>query len=558
MQRLLGTASAPSLPRLVPLHGPPGGTPAVPRRDSLVTPPRKFKDTQARADAEWDAAAQERRRAGAKPRKRRERKLPPVEVARSRSGKDPSDPALDLDDGASDAESLGRRRSSSLSSLFAWMRGGERLKKGHPCVEMSMQASEEDRSPDRLPDVANGFDTLGEFVHFHRERQAASSSPSSCSSGLPPLPGASGSSPTSDRGGTLAHAASPADVAAQLHEAVRCQDLRKVKHLLGCGVAFPVDAVNADGETAAVCAAHAGSAEIVAALLDAGADPLARDSHPEFFGDGVWPDERRPTVCKAKRPAGALSGKTVVYHLRLAGCFDEVLKRIFPMTRVKLVRAISSAIQTFHNNSAIIFAMQQGYARLAALLLDHSMVHGSSRPAESRGAAQAPFWSEATRTGSTGVRERAGALLVACTHRQWRCAEVVLGAGVPAPSLDITRDPSGRTALHLAAAAGQRQTIQLLVRARASLTIFSGYGRQPLHDACAAGHLSAARVLVEGGADPRVPVRAGNEGIPWKSCDVGKTALELAETRGYKELSSFLSTCVRRPDLPASSDGRAP
>jgi len=268
----------------------------------------------------------------------------------------------------------------------------------------------------------------------------------------------------------------PEEAAAQLHEAVQSKDLRKIRRLLGSGLDFSVDTPNEDGETAAVCAARSGDAEIVAALLDARADPLARDTHPEFFGDGIWPNERKPQVCKAKRPVGALAGKTVVYHLRLTKCFDKVLKRVFPMTRIAMMRAISAALQSFHNNPALIVAVQQGHSRLAAILLEHSTALGPSTATDSKAAPQPSYWTSATKSGSTGVKERAAALLVACTHRQWRCAEVVLEAGVAAPSLDITRDPSGRTAMHLAAAAGERTTVQLLLKAGASPAIFSCYG----------------------------------------------------------------------------------
>lgn len=303
-----------------------------------------------------------------------------------------------------------------------------------------------------------------------------------------------------------------------------------------------------------MCAARSGDAEIVAALLDARADPLARDTHPEFFGDGIWPNERKPQVCKAKRPVGALAGKTVVYHLRLTKCFDKVLKRVFPMTRIAMMRAISAALQSFHNNPALIVAVQQGHSRLAAILLEHSTALGPSTATDSKAAPQPSYWTSATKSGSTGVKERAAALLVACTHRQWRCAEVVLEAGVAAPSLDITRDPSGRTAMHLAAAAGERTTVQLLLKAGASPAIFSCYGRQPLHDACVAGHLSVVRVLIEGKADPSAKAREGNDGFPWGRNDVGKAPLELAEARGHTQLSAYLSTCHKRSDLLASGD----
>mmetsp|Transcript_78876 Transcript_78876/g.218191 ORF Transcript_78876/g.218191 Transcript_78876/m.218191 type:complete len:585 (+) Transcript_78876:47-1801(+) len=584
MRRLLGSASAPLLPPLAPSHGAGGGTPAVADRASLRTPPSRFVAAKSPADAEWEAAAYARRKIGSKPRKRRPRRrsLPAIREKSSKATEEESGDARSCaDDGSdssgSDSERLPPvRRSSSLSSMLSWMRHsmsggtgsnptGERCERNQSILNVHKVSRRRSASEDRqipMPEIAPGFASVGDFVQHHRGAQerhdvqtaeecssqpssarSASSRSASKSPALPPIAG------TPQAESDDAQAESPNALACEFHEAVRCNDIVRVRRILASGLDFPVDTVNDDGDTAALAAARAGRGELCAALLDGKADPLARDAAPESFGDGVWPNERRCPARRTRPPAmpGAKRGMTVVYHLRQRKCFDKVLECVFPMTRVSLVRAISSAIQAYHCNPALVVAVQQGNAHLAALLLAHSSAQPLSSTLGARAVHASPYWS-ATRGGVPVSSERAGALLVACTHREWRCAEVVLAAGVSTPNLDITCDPSGRTAMHLAAAAGQVHTVQLLLRAGASLTIFSAYGRQPLHDACVAGHTPVVRALVEQRADPLVKAREGGEGIPWLRADAGRTAAQLAEARGHSELYSYLLTCHRSRD----------
>jgi len=344
----------------------------------------------------------------------------------------------------------------------------------------------------------------------------------------------------------------------EFHAAVRRNDAESVRRLLFCRQPdeprFPVDDLGEDGETALLRAARIGQPELCSALLDGGADPLVRDANPEYFSDGVWPDERRPDARRRTQPPapGALSGRTAIYHLRLARCFDKVLASIFPTTRLRLVRTVTSAISSYHRSSALIAAAKLGYLELAALVLTHTSCAGPPQPGTGSMASSAPslsFWSTA-QGGTAMFNERAAALLVAATHKQWRVAEVILAAGVADVSMDSTRDPSGRTVVHIAAAAGEVKTLRLLLKAGATTSIFSGYGRQPLHDACVVGHTAVARVLTERGADPLARVKRGSHGIPWRESDVGKTALELAEQYNRIEVAAYLRGSEQTRGLP--------
>jgi hypothetical protein len=105
-----------------------------------------------------------------------------------------------------------------------------------------------------------------------------------------------------------------------------------------------------------------------AALLDAGANPLARDTNPNIFGDGLWPDEHAkyhanklgvPPHKEIGRP-----GRSLVYHLRLSGLLDEVLDQVFPITRVKILRMLSEAIEAFHLKPALIVAARRNNPKI--------------------------------------------------------------------------------------------------------------------------------------------------------------------------------------------------
>ena len=60
----------------------------------------------------------------------------------------------------------------------------------------------------------------------------------------------------------------------------------------------------------------------------------------------------------------------------------------------------------------------------------------------------------------------------------------------------------GDTALHVAAAAGHRAVVELLLSLKASVRVTSSSGATPLHYASAAGHHGITALLLERGADP--------------------------------------------------------
>ncbi|MDO9269628.1 MAG: ankyrin repeat domain-containing protein [Methylobacter sp.] len=93
-----------------------------------------------------------------------------------------------------------------------------------------------------------------------------------------------------------------------------------------------------------------------------------------------------------------------------------------------------------------------------------------------------------------------------------------------------TRNRYGQTALMLAAHAGHREVVEMLIAHCANLNITAKFGLSALMLAIVAGHADIARLLAEAGAD--LLLRA--TGAPGFA---DKTAYDLAMERGMLDLS---------------------
>jgi ankyrin repeat protein len=106
----------------------------------------------------------------------------------------------------------------------------------------------------------------------------------------------------------------------------------------------------------------------------------------------------------------------------------------------------------------------------------------------------------------------------------------LLGRGADVDALDRY----GQSALMLAAHAGRREIVEVLVAHRASLNITAKFGLSALMLAIVAGHYEIARILAKAGAD----LSLRGTGAPGFA---GKTASDLAAERGLPELSAELT-----------------
>jgi uncharacterized protein len=95
------------------------------------------------------------------------------------------------------------------------------------------------------------------------------------------------------------------------------------------------------------------------------------------------------------------------------------------------------------------------------------------------------------------------------------------------------RDRHGQTALMMAAHAGHREVVEVLIGHRANLNTTAKYGLSALMLALVAGHADVARLLADAGTD----LSLRGSGAPGFA---GKTAYDLAVERGMLELSAAL------------------
>lgn len=94
-------------------------------------------------------------------------------------------------------------------------------------------------------------------------------------------------------------------------------------------------------------------------------------------------------------------------------------------------------------------------------------------------------------------------------------------------------DSFGQTALMLAAHAGQREAVEILITYRANFNITAKFGLSALMLAIVAGHAEIARLLAKAGAD----ISLRGTSAPGFA---GKTAYDLAVERGMLALSTEL------------------
>ncbi len=107
------------------------------------------------------------------------------------------------------------------------------------------------------------------------------------------------------------------------------------------------------------------------------------------------------------------------------------------------------------------------------------------------------------------------------------------------------RDRYGQTALMLAAHAGYRQVVEILIAHQANLNITAKFGLSALMLAIIAGHVEVASLLAKAGAD----LSLRGTGAPGFA---DKTAFDLALERGMLELVAEL-----KPKNKSAADGVA-
>lgn len=290
----------------------------------------------------------------------------------------------------------------------------------------------------------------------------------------------------------------------RLDAAFRAGDLATIARELGAQAGFPnVIAHPAIGSCLTYAIYH-GPASLVAALLDAGADPS-------------WPDDDGfPPLIAALTCAEDAPGSPARTDV------DELLELL-------LDHGADTAQRGVNDYTPLHLAAAQGNLRAVQILLDrgadpdsvtriddretpleiasvagHDAVAEVLRPRTTR-----PDWDRAARTGDLAELRR------------------LVARGQP---VDAT-DGYGMTALMRAAHGGHLDAVEWLVTQGADLDHTSKHHLSALMLAVVAGHRRLARALVRSGADTSIR----GTGAPGFE---GKTAADLAEDRGELRLAA--------------------
>jgi ankyrin repeat protein len=255
--------------------------------------------------------------------------------------------------------------------------------------------------------------------------------------------------------------APPPDPVPELIEAAAAGELEAVLAALAAGV--PVDTLR-EGNTALHWAAVRGHAEVVIALLEAGADVSRADG----------------------------SGRTALAFASRTGSLEIV--------RLLLLRGAVA------DGPALLQAAQNGREDIVSVLLE-----AGASPDVIDGTGKTPLIL-AARSGHAGVVRRlleagarldlverevgADALLAASLGTSVQVLEMLLDAGM-APDV---RSEDAFTALSFAAGAGDLEMVRLLLARGASVDLANASGETPLLRAAAQGHTEMVKVLLGAGA----------------------------------------------------------
>ncbi|XP_012723981.2 ankyrin repeat domain-containing protein 50 isoform X1 [Fundulus heteroclitus] len=275
--------------------------------------------------------------------------------------------------------------------------------------------------------------------------------------------------------------------------------MKTVSRLLFWGA--DVDAIDCEGRTALCLAAARGSLEVVRALLDRGLD----ENHKDDLG---WTPlhaaacEGHRAVCAALTDQGSMAR---VGEMDIEGRTPLILAaQEGHLSTVKLLLDRRSPIdhRAYDGHSALSAAFLEGHTEVAELLMK-------------RGA-------------DTDVRDAEGRPLLYLLVLEGRlnmATLVIEKGGVPLES----RDPEGRTALHVASWQGCVEIVDLLLKHGANPNAQDTEGRPPVHSVAWTGHRKVGHRLL-----------AANSVNIDLACHQGATALSIAAQEGHVDIVKML------------------
>jgi ankyrin repeat protein len=251
-----------------------------------------------------------------------------------------------------------------------------------------------------------------------------------------------------------------------LHDAVVAGNMSAVAFLLSLTF-VDYKAVDGRGESALLLACRGGHIDVVAALLEAGADPLA-----------------------AAPPLAPNPGETPL-HVALRGRYDAVVDVICRKLRQRRVSSneLAAARDAYNETPLTLFAtlsppleqlVGEGNVAAAQALRQH-MLH-TKADVTARGPNEETLLHVAARSGSAVM---VGFVL-----------ELFAAEGGEAAMLSHAKDRDGNTALHAAAADGEVEVAMRLLQAGLTVAETNKVGRTPLHEAAYRHHWDCVSSLI--------------------------------------------------------------
>ena len=328
-----------------------------------------------------------------------------------------------------------------------------------------------------------------------------------------------------------------------LHKAVLKGDIKLLKSLRERkGLAMEVKDIL--GYTPAELAIKDLRADIVAELLDMGADPNAREQVQGNTLLHLAAIEENTEVMRV------LAGweKTLLEEKNKKGQtpLHMVVERgMEEMVKTLLTYRADPSIKDGNGDTALHLAHRKGYRTIANLLLDN-------------------FYTDADLKNADGKT----ALQLYVADGDLEIASRLLNEKNVDPNI---LDQQGNTLLHLAANEGNLKVVRLLMQHHASLDILNENGLTPLKLAIRKSHDSIVRALLEAGADPAkrdghgdtalheavycsdlqmLRLLAEQSHLAWNLAnDAGDTPLHAAATAGHADAVALL---LSLPDIDVS------
>lgn len=355
---------------------------------------------------------------------------------------------------------------------------------------------------------------------------------------------------------------SNAQPAKTLHQAAADGDLEQVRKLIAQGA----DANATEGErtwTPLLAAATKGHAEIVKFLLESGAKVNAADSYgytPLYYA--IWSDDKETIKALVvggadvnKRPANRVDYPPLVYAiwqgkkdnveiLLDAGADintkDDAGNTTLFWAAFFSQRDVLDLILTRGNwPDTIYLAACKGDLERVKTLVEN----GTDVNAKDEFGCTSLHWASLAYSPAVAEFLLAKGAEIDAKHHRWGLTPLMHAHALPVVELLVSKgadvhaalEPSGRTKLHMACLAGDRDIAEFLIRKGANVNLKTNSGATPLSQAASAGHADVIELLIGKGADVNVPDARGRTPLALARQGKHPEAVRILRQHGAKD-----------------------